>query len=60
VDGTGGWFNITVDVQRAGLYTGDLLYTSNRGGAISIDVNGKNVTGPIANASTFNKADPIA
>jgi len=56
----GEWFNITVDVPRAGVYTGDLLYTSNRGGAISIDVNGENVTGPVAIASTFNKADPIA
>ena len=43
-----------------GCITGDLLYTSNRGGTISIDVNGKDVTGPVTIASTFNKADPIA
>ena len=30
----GEWFNITVDVARAGVYTADLLYTSNRGGTI--------------------------
>lgn len=36
----GEWFNITVQTAKAGEYTGDLLYTSNRGGAISIDVNG--------------------
>ncbi len=36
----GEWFNITVNVPHAGLYTADLLYTSNRGGTISIDVNG--------------------
>src|ERR1700759_2381718 len=37
----GEWFNVTVDAARAGVYTGDLLYTSNRGGTISVDVNGK-------------------
>jgi hypothetical protein len=56
----GEWFQITVDTARAGVYTGDLLYTSNRGGTISIDVNGKDVTGAVTIASTFNKADPIA
>jgi hypothetical protein len=56
----GEWFNITVDVLHAGVYTGDLLYTANRGGMISIDVSGETVTGPVAIASTFNKADPIA
>jgi len=56
----GEWFNITVQVARTGLYTADLLYTSNRGGTISLDVNGKGATGPIAIASTFNASDPIA
>src|SRR5580692_3176360 len=37
----GEWFNITVDVTQAGAYAADFLYTSNRGGTISIDVNGK-------------------
>ena len=56
----GEWFNITVQVARAGVYSADLLYTSNRGGTISLDVNGKDATGPIAIASTFNASDPIA
>jgi hypothetical protein len=56
----GEWFNITVDVARAGYYMGDLLYTSNRGGKISIDVNGEPATGPVAITSTYNAADPIA
>lgn len=56
----GEWFRITVDAAHAGVYTGDLLYTSNHGGTISIDVNGKDVTGPVTIPSTFNKADPIA
>src|SRR5271154_3370453 len=37
----GEWFKITVEVVRAGLYNADLLYTSNRGGTISVDVDGK-------------------
>jgi hypothetical protein len=54
------WFNITVQVARSGTYEADLLYTSNRGGTISLDVNGKDATGPINIASTFDAADPIA
>src|SRR5277367_4860840 len=30
----GEWFNLSVVVERAGTYTADLLYTSNRGGSI--------------------------
>jgi hypothetical protein len=56
----GEWFNITVDVARAGVYAADLLYTSNRGGTISLDVNGKDATGPLTIQSTANPADPIA
>jgi hypothetical protein len=56
----GEWFKITVEVARAGLYSADLLYTSNRGGTISVDVDGKSGTGPLTIQSTFNAADPIA
>jgi hypothetical protein len=56
----GEWFNITVDVAHAGSYSADLLYTSNRGGTISIDVKGEPATGPLAITTTFNAADPIA
>jgi hypothetical protein len=56
----GEWFNITVQVAHAGVYQADLLYTSNRGGTISMDVNGKDATGPLIIASTFNASDPIA
>lgn len=55
----GEWFNITVEVSRAGRYSGDLLYTSNRGGTISLSLNGRDVSGPLAIASTFNTSDPI-
>jgi len=56
----GEWFNITVQVARAGFYTADLLYTSNRGGTISMDLNGKDASGPLTIVSTFNATDPIA
>jgi hypothetical protein len=56
----GEWFNITVQVAHSGVYAADLLYTANRGGTISMDVNGKDVTGPLAITSTFNASDPIA
>jgi hypothetical protein len=56
----GEWFNLTVEVAHTGFYSADLLYTSNRGGTISIDVNGTAATGPLTIASTFNASDPIA
>jgi hypothetical protein len=56
----GEWFNLTVQVAEAGEYSADLLYTSNRGGSISLDVNGEPATGPLTIASTFDAADPLA
>ena len=56
----GEWFNVTVDVTSAGKYTADLLYTSNRGGSISIDLNGRNATGPRTIPTTFSSAEPVA
>ena len=56
----GEWFNITVQVAHAGVYSANLLYTSNRGGSLGIDVNGKPTGEPLAIVSTFNAAEPIA
>jgi hypothetical protein len=56
----GEWFNITVNVLGSGEYTADLLYTSNRGGTISVDVNGGQTTGPLRIVSTYDAADPVA
>src|ERR1700756_177311 len=56
----GEWFNITVDVKHAGTYAADFLYTSNRGGTMSVDVNGKDATGPLQIATTYDAADPLA
>ncbi|MGA2050567.1 MAG: hypothetical protein ABSG96_22920 [Terracidiphilus sp.] len=55
----GEWFNITVDAAKAGEYSADLLYTSNRGGAILLDVNGEPATGPLKIISTFDDTDPL-
>lgn len=55
----GEWFNITVNAAQAGEYSGDLLYTSNRGGAILLDVNGQPVTGPLKIVTTFDDTDPL-
>ena len=54
------WFNITVSVAEDGTYAADFLYTSNRGGTISIDVNGKDATGPLQITTTNDRADPLA
>jgi hypothetical protein len=56
----GEWFNITVDVAHRQTDAADLVYTSNRGGTISIDVNGKDATGPLEITSTNDPADPFA
>jgi len=55
----GEWFNITVNVAHAGVYSADFLYTSNRGGTISMDVNGKSATPALTIPSTFNASDPV-
>jgi len=55
----GEWFNFTVQIDHAGVYTADLLYTSNRGGTISLDVNGDPATPPLNIPSTFDAKDPI-
>jgi hypothetical protein len=55
----GEWFNLSVDVAQAGDYVADLLYTSNRGGTISLDVNGQPAPSPLQIETTFNPADPL-
>jgi hypothetical protein len=54
------WFNITVNVTKAGTYAADFLYTSNRGGTIAVDVDGKDATRPLQITTTNDPADPLA
>lgn len=56
----GEWFNLTVEVEHHGLYSIDLLYTSNRGGTISLDRNGRPLVSSINIISTRTDRDPIA
>jgi len=56
----GEWFNITVNVTRSETYAADFLYTSNRGGTISVDVNGKDATGRLQITTTKDPSDPLA
>jgi hypothetical protein len=51
---------MTVEVELTGVYTIDLLYTSNRGGKISLDLNGKPLVSSIDIISTSTDNDPIA
>jgi hypothetical protein len=56
----GEWFNLSVAVEHAGRYTIDLLYTSNRGGTISLDRDGKPLVSGIKIISTRNDNEPVA
>jgi hypothetical protein len=56
----GEWFNITLGVTHADTYAADFIYTSNRGGTISIDVNGRNETGSLDITTTSDLHDPLA
>jgi hypothetical protein len=56
----GEWFNLTVEVAQAGTYKVDLLYTSNRGGVIAFDLNGRPAGEPVQIESTADPADPVA
>jgi hypothetical protein len=55
----GEWFNVSVEVAKSGTYAADFLYTSNRGGTISVDVNGTDATGPLQITTTNDAADPL-
>ena len=54
------WFNLTVAVERAGVYTVDLLYTSNGGGTIALERNGQSLAPRINLVSTHDDQDPLA
>ena len=53
------WIKYTVEVKKTNIYSVNILYTSNRGGKISISVNEEDVTGPIDIKSTYREDDPI-
>lgn len=53
------WVRYTVQVAQAGYYSLGTTYTSKFGGHISLDVNGRDATGPLAIPSTYVAADTI-
>jgi hypothetical protein len=55
----GEWVNYTVHVAQEGYYSLTTMYTSKFGGHISLDANGKDVTGPLTIPPTFVAADTI-
>jgi hypothetical protein len=56
----GEWFNLTVNVEKPGVYSFDLLYTSHQGGTIALDLNGRRLSEELKIGSTFNPAEPLA
>jgi len=56
----GEWINYTVKVNKAGTYPIGILYTSNGNGTISVDIDGKDTTGPLSISSTHNDRDTVA
>jgi hypothetical protein len=55
----GEWIKYTVNVEKKGLYSVGLLYTSNRGGEIGLSVDDDDATGPIQIKSTYAAEDPL-
>ncbi len=55
----GEWINMTVQVERAGTYSVSLLYTSNRGGDISLDLNGHPLAPAMKVLSTWNARETV-
>jgi len=56
----GEWINYTVKVNKAGNYPIGVLYTSNGNGTISVDIDGKDATGPLNITSTHDDRDTVA
>jgi len=56
----GEWVKYTVCIQKSGRYKVGLMYTSNRGGRISLSLDDKDVSGQIEIPSTHDPQDSLA
>lgn len=56
----GEWLKYTVLVEQTGIYSIGLMYTSNRGGKISLTVDGRDMTEPLDIPSTFVEQDSLS
>ena len=55
----GEWFKLTIEAVEAGTYVADVLYTSQRGGTIGIEVDGTTSQSMFDLGSTFDPAETI-
>ncbi|HEX3386722.1 MAG TPA: carbohydrate-binding protein [Mucilaginibacter sp.] len=55
----GEWLNYTVNIKRTGTYIAGLMYTANGDGVISLDLDGKDISGPIKVPSTHDDRDTV-
>ncbi len=55
----GEWINYTVKVNETAKYTVGLMYTANGDGTISLDVDGKDLAGPLKVSSTHDDRDTV-
>ncbi len=56
----GEWVNYTIRVQETGQYQVGLMYTSNAGGSIALQVDKKETTGNLKINSTYDARDTVA
>jgi hypothetical protein len=55
----GEWINYAVKVTQTGNYTVGLMYTANGDGTISLDMDGKDISGPLKVLSTHDDRDTV-
>jgi chitinase len=56
----GEWIKYTVKVDKTGDYVVGLMYTANGDGLISLDLDGKDISGPLKVSSTHDDRDTVA
>ncbi len=56
----GEWVNWTAEVQQEGDYFLNIMYTSNRGGTIGLDLNSQKLVESIDIPTTYDAKDPLA
>lgn len=56
----GEWTKYTIDVNNAGLYQVDIMYTAHDNGQISLSINDTDITGPLDILSTYVADDTLA
>jgi hypothetical protein len=55
----GEWINYTVNIKQTRAYTVGLMYTANGDGVISLDIDGKDISGPLKIPSTHDDRDTV-